>query len=1037
MATKDTKLIKPQNIAVNASNQKTTAIVWDFEDGTMQGWQVVVGKLAHPVSCCPNARNTPNAPFPRQGKYHLTSLDIDDVGGYNDDQTAIVISPVFDAHTDIIKLLVGGGVSKPTYVALCDLKGNELYVARGRNEEKLYEVIWDVKKHKNTPLFIKMVDLGKGSWSHIHVDDVHINGVLRPELNAKAAKLVQDHWQDANVEAKKEMVNRNALRKENADPKKLLVTGTQRVYTGKYLKAISVPLGGIGSGCIQITGHGERVYQTFNNFSYNKLPNSFFGLAMSVGGKTQLRALKAKDEGAFKGWTPESFRGEYPWCEWDFREKGLPVEVTMNAFSPFIPMNLKDSSNPVVIFRFTLRNTTDKAVSLRLLGVHRNAVGQRDSVAPEGKEHPTYGQNSNEIRHQNALTTLYMSGPDGNMSLAVNGNVKGCASLRDNAELAKPMSAQNQAGPTPNGSTIDGALEVPISLQPGEAKTVSFALSWFFPGAVNGNSVRASRWTFDGNFYETKWQNSQQVTNWALGNIERLVKETKLFHDTLYSSNLPRYILDRASSQLAILVSKTCFWSRSGFFGMWEGCCEAGSGCCEGNCLHVWHYAQGHAWLFPELGRMMRVQEMGNIKPDGMLPHRIAEGHAPAADGLYGCILGTYREHLLTPNENWLKKNWAKLKPAMDWSIKTWDPDEDGFMSGPQWNTLDSALDGCSSWLGSMYLAALKACVQMATICGDHGAASRYEAIFRKGYVNQGDKLFNGEYYLQIPGPTPRNDYNDGSIIDQVLGQWWADLLHLGDVYPRARVKKAVRAIYKYNFHPLMGNRPQVPRKFVADFDGGTQMVVWPKNNPPAVTIPYASECMSGFEYSAASAMVQNGDVEQGYRVVKAIADRYDGYLRDDLTGGNTASWGYSGNPFGDDECGKFYGRALSSWSMVPASQGLILDGPKGILGFNPQWQPQDHRSFFPVPQGYGLFTQTVRDGQQTDTIRMMAGGIELKQIVLQSYAGRAVRSVKLIINGVMLKSSYRVQNGQITIKLAEPLKISAGHVLTANIALR
>ena len=46
----------------------------------------------------------------------------------------------------------------------------------------------------------------------------------------------------------------------------------------------------------------------------------------------------------------------------------------------------------------------------------------------------------------------------------------------------------------------------------------------------------------------------------------------------------------------------------------------------------------------------------------------------------------------------------------------------------------------------------------------------------------------------------------------------------------------------------------------------------------------------------------------------------------------------------------KFYARALSSWSLLIACQGLILDGPKGILGFKPNWQPNDHRSFFTAP---------------------------------------------------------------------------------------
>ena len=64
---------------------------------------------------------------------------------------------------------------------------------------------------------------------------------------------------------------------------------------------------------------------------------------------------------------------------------------------------------------------------------------------------------------------------------------------------------------------------------------------------------------------------------------------------------------------------------------------------------------------------------------------------------------------------------------------------------------------------------------------------------------------------------------------------------------------------------------------------------------------------MTGFEYAAAATMVMNGMLEEGFLVAKAVYDRYDGRLRDQLTATRTSSWGYSGNPFGDDECGKFY----------------------------------------------------------------------------------------------------------------------------------
>ena len=100
---------------------------------------------------------------------------------------------------------------------------------------------------------------------------------------------------------------------------------------------------------------------------------------------------------------------------------------------------------------------------------------------------------------------------------------------------------------------------------------------------------------------------------------------------------------------------------------------------------------------------------------------------------------------------------------------------------------------------------------------------------------------------------------------------------------------------------------------------------------------------LSGFEYTAAVAMVQAGLLREGFAVVRAAAQRDDGRLREGLTPGGQASWGFSGNPFGDDECGKYYKRAMSIWSMLLACQGLLYDGPAAKIGFLPAWKSEDH----------------------------------------------------------------------------------------------
>lgn len=148
-------------------------------------------------------------------------------------------------------------------------------------------------------------------------------------------------------------------------------------------------------------------------------------------------------------------------------------------------------------------------------------------------------------------------------------------------------------------------------------------------------------------------------------------------------------------------------------------------------------------------------------------------------------------------------------------------------------------------------------------------------------------------------------------------------------------------------------------------------MATWPKEKLPATPMKYHDEVVSGFEYAAAALMIGSGNLKEGLAVAKAVRDRYDGRARRDVD----ASAGYeTGSPFGDDECGKYYGRAMSSWSLLLALQGFRFDGPRGRIGFNPVWHPEDHRSFFTTNSGYGIFSQprggsaaqTAGEGEQT-----------------------------------------------------------------------
>jgi hypothetical protein len=189
----------------------------------------------------------------------------------------------------------------------------------------------------------------------------------------------------------------------------------------------------------------------------------------------------------------------------------------------------------------------------------------------------------------------------------------------------------------------------------------------------------------------------------------------------------------------------------------------------------------------------------------------------------------------------------------------------------------------------------------------------------------------------------------------------------------------------------------------------------------------YADEAMTGFEYSAAATMIQAGMLTEGCLVAKAVADRYDGRLRKGVQ-----CWGYNGNPFGDDECGRFYARAMSSWSLLLACQGFVYDGPAGLIGFRPRWQPADHVSFFTAAAGYGLFTQQREGGTQSERIELKHGTLTVTRLVFEVAPPTQPATVAVSAAGQPVKAAFTARDGRVSITLEAAVTLREGETLEA-----
>jgi hypothetical protein len=166
---------------------------------------------------------------------------------------------------------------------------------------------------------------------------------------------------------------------------------------------------------------------------------------------------------------------------------------------------------------------------------------------------------------------------------------------------------------------------------------------------------------------------------------------------------------------------------------------------------------------------------------------------------------------------------------------------------------------------------------------------------------------------------------------------------------------------------------------------------------------------MTGFTYQAAAHMINEGLVDEGMEMIKAIDDRYQPEKR---------------NPFNEVEYGNHYTRAMSSYGAFVAASGFSYHGPKGTIGFAPKIGPKNFKSAFITAESWGSFEQQINEDKQAYKLVLNYGKLHLKQIELK-HKGRRSKFV-LTHNGKALKVKTSDKEGQLIFQF-DPINCKKG----------
>lgn len=867
-----------------------------------------------------------------------------------------------------------------------------------------------------------------------------------------------------------------------------------RTYSGEALRHVAMPLGGLGAGQIALCGDGGlRQWQMVNQVNHlGFVPDSFFVIrTSSVEPPLDVtRVLQSQERlemhedhtplvnddyipeeqrvllSKFPGVKRTTFTGAYPFAYIVYEDAELPVEVKLEAFSPFVPLDVEASGLPAIVFNFRISNRWTYEVSGWLGATLQNAAGW-DGITPiAGNRCSLYGGNTNHVRWRHDYTAIVMENPSlpedhpgmGQMVLAMltpgartyerwstpEQFMRFVGGSNLDPHLSDPPKARQTppkntpllpTGPSPAGETWNGGLLSPYRLVPGESTSITFVISWHFPNRyVNFEQFGPRRdygksrfWV--GNAYATRFSDAVEVTEHVIHNRQQLEDKSREWVNCIFNSSLPEWMAEALAAQGSIMRSPTCLWAEDGKFYGFEGSLGASTsmslgtygGSCPLNCTHVWNYEQALSRLFPELERTMRETDLEHAQaPEGYIPHRtvlplylpqfwnepIGGPTNPALDGMLGTVLKVYREGRQEAGRRWLDRLWPRVKKLLGYVRNRWDADGDGVLNGEQPNTYDIAFYGPNIYIGGLWLAALRAAEEMAKLQDEAHLARELHNLFEQGSTRYDELLWNGEYYIQLldTHAPPENQFGNGCLSDQLFGQWWAHLLELGYVLPEEHVKTTLRYIVKYNFREVFHGFEHGYRVFADRDDSGLLMCTWPHGGRPKVPVRYCDEVWTGMEYQVGAHCLMEGLVEEGFQLLAALRERYSGRRR---------------NPYNEIECGDHYVRAMAGWSVLEAVSGFRYDAFEDAISLAPIGTPRKFRAPFVTGSGWGML-ERIEDAERVCvTLSCSFGEIRLRKLCL---GNAATGEATAIVNGKSVSLQHSQREETAILSFREPI---------------
>ena len=644
-----------------------------------------------------------------------------------------------------------------------------------------------------------------------------------------------------------------------------------------------------------------------------------------------------------------------------------------------------NSALPLGLFVFTLVNRSNvrTPVSLAFSWQNLNGIGgypltminEPDPTPPVFRPEPGaglwFGHDGGSAADPRVLGdhSLRVASPDAPAEVSFHA---GWNPAGEGREVWRRFTAEGRFGDVQEGSTA-GALAARVVLDPGQTARVVFALGWHMPRLLAAETrwdtlVRPSgappapeshqRRDY-GHAYAGWFPDSWAAAGHGLAQWQAILGRIERWQGALDASSLPPRIVMGICNDLCALVTNS-WYTREGRFAINESPTDMNG--CFGTIDQRSVGCGAVALSFPALDRaeldLFAADQIGAHDPRRQGTHWNAKGgrfdlpldregailHDVGWDHLEGgrtgdatwpsahwpehtshFILQSYQYALWSGDAAWLDAVYPRMVRALAFQARL---DQDGDGVADLWGagsfTYDTELYphyGASSYVASLYLAALRVVIVLAEERGEAAYAADLRARFAraqgvleglfdeaKGYYTSWRDLGHAAW----TGARAHGPASASSHVSQLAGAWWADMLGLGPIVDEARRRRALDYVARHN---------------VALVEGCPADEVQPDGTP--------MQSMSALAMgNHAAHAIGAGLPDQGWCAVERIY--HARYAHDGCPWDATLQWSGPGNLA--PQWGRWYMSHPASWFLLWALGGVRLDRLRSRLTLAPSW---------------------------------------------------------------------------------------------------